>query len=212
MEIEARTASSIGPSRSQISRPDLEIGRYRREGSAVAGDRGRYLQLAQQCDDLLAGPPPDSRTSSMRAISRQVRDCAKSLQSRQLASYIRSADQSPIEHPHTMSGSMPASASASMIPMCDHPRAEPLPSARPMRGLAIGIAPRGIHRGERRNSTHDMAPSSRAILTSINVALLQLRSFESGVQEGFGTLGNSNITLAETRLQIRQMFNRRSDA
>jgi hypothetical protein len=42
-------------------------------------------------------------------------------------------------HPHTMSGSMPASASASMTPMCDQPRAAPLPSARPMRGLAIDL-------------------------------------------------------------------------
>src|SRR5579872_200892 len=36
-----------------------------------------------------------------------------------------------------MSGSMPASCSASMTPMWDQPRADPLPSARPMRGRVI---------------------------------------------------------------------------
>ncbi len=37
-----------------------------------------------------------------------------------------------------MSASIPASASPSMTPMCDQPRAEPLPSASPMRGVASG--------------------------------------------------------------------------
>src|SRR5512139_3363450 len=32
---------------------------------------------------------------------------------------------------------MPASTNDSMMPMCDHPRAEPLPNASPMRGAAM---------------------------------------------------------------------------
>ncbi len=45
----------------------------------------------------------------------------------------------PIEVPQTISGSMPASVNASMIPMCDHPRAAPLPSARPIRERVMAI-------------------------------------------------------------------------
>ena len=35
----------------------------------------------------------------------------------------------PMEVPHTVSGSLPASINASMTPICAHPRAEPLPRA-----------------------------------------------------------------------------------
>ena len=45
----------------------------------------------------------------------------------------------PIEVPQTISASIPASANDSMTPMCDHPRAEPLPNASPMRGVVMKV-------------------------------------------------------------------------
>ena len=53
----------------------------------------------------------------------------------------------PMDVPHTISGWMSSSASASMMPICDQPRAEPLPSANPIfmadRLIAYSILPGG---------------------------------------------------------------------
>src|SRR5690606_15924492 len=48
--------------------------------------------------------------------------------------------KAPIDVPQTMSGAMPASSSTRIIPICDQPRADPLPRASPILGFVSRMA------------------------------------------------------------------------
>ena len=75
--------------------PGFEIGRNRCEGFAVAGYGGRDLQLAQECDDLLAGYQSAAGQANIEHARylRPVEGLREALQGRQLFSDICSADQ-----------------------------------------------------------------------------------------------------------------------
>ena len=77
--------------------------------------------------------PPQDRDKALDAALTQIdRQFGK-------GSVMRLGDdvRAPIEVPAMMSGRMPASLRARSTPICAQPRAEPLPSASPMRGRVM---------------------------------------------------------------------------
>src|SRR5690554_1700387 len=121
------------------------------------------------------------RDSTSRILSCRVQASKRSSSPQACAA----ATSAPIDVPQTMSGRMPACTRVLTTPRCAHPRAEPLPSARPMRGLRLrrftAMSPQSVpaaaapghriaaraehHEGQRRHEEHGLKfklPTARA--------------------------------------------------
>ncbi len=132
--IDARTASIVLPSWSQISRPV--------SSSVATAANGIFNCAIEQPANFSANSwitlrppsrPPEMRKSSRRTTVCQLsRDTHSSSQSRSPFAYT-APTSAPIEVPHTTSGLMPASCNARIAPICAQPRAAPPPNTSPIR-------------------------------------------------------------------------------
>ena len=111
MPMEARTASAMGPALSHISRPVTRLVATAANGLAACSIDvaiPSWLMRAVISSPCIS-PPPVKRMSTRLTISRRVSAHAHVVNSDRRPVTYAAPTKAPIEVPHTISGSMPAS-------------------------------------------------------------------------------------------------------